>query len=105
MIVEVRTYKIKRGSRTQIEELIRTRLFDELKRIGVKCAGPWHSPLDDQSLVWLRGFPDEETRQTMNNRFYGGAFWEEEMADQILPHLEGHSVVVVEMDEAAVRWS
>jgi hypothetical protein len=105
MIVEIRTYRATRGDRAELLELIRTKLFDELKRIGAKCAGPWVSPDDEQTFVWLRGFPDQEARQTMSNRFYGGAFWEEEMADRILPKLEKYEVVAVKMDESAVKWA
>jgi hypothetical protein len=105
MIVEIRTYKATRGDRAELLELIRTKLFDELKRIGAKCAGPWVSPDDEQTFVWLRGFPDQEARQTMSNRFYGGAFWEEDMAPRIMPKLEKHDVVAIEMDEHAVKWA
>ena len=40
MIVEMRTYKVKRGTRPKILEVLRGKTFDELKRIGVKCWGP-----------------------------------------------------------------
>lgn len=104
MIVEIRTCKAKRGSRPYVLEMIRSRMFEELKRIGGKCAGPWASTMDDQTIVWLRGFADEEQRQIMSNQFYGGAFWEEEMADLIQPNIDGLHVVVVEMAENAVMW-
>ena len=105
MIVEIRTYRTTRGARDEVLDLIRTKLFDELKRIGAKCAGPWISPEDEQTFVWLRGFPDQDARQSMTNRFYGGAFWEEETAGLIMPKIEKHDVVAIEMDEKAVIWA
>ena len=47
MIVEMRTYKVKRGTRPKILEVLRTKTFDELKRIGVKCWGPCASVEDE----------------------------------------------------------
>ena len=39
MIVEMRTYKVKPGTRAKLLEALRGKRFDELKRIGVKVAG------------------------------------------------------------------
>jgi hypothetical protein len=105
MIVEMRTYKIKRGARPQILEALRGKTFDELKRIGVKCAGPWASTEDESTIFWMRGFPDEEKRQIMTTKFYGGSAWQEELAGIFMPVLEKYDVVAVEMDESAVKWA
>ena len=40
MIVEMRTYTVKRGMRPKLMEALRTKGFAELKRIGIKCWGP-----------------------------------------------------------------
>lgn len=104
MIVEYKTYRLKRGKREAVAELLRTKLFPEMRRIGIKCAGPWLSVDDDQSILFTRGFPDAEKREIMTNQLYGGAFWEEDMADNILPYLEKNEGVSIEIDEKAVAW-
>ena len=104
MIVEMRTYKVKRGTRPKILEVLRTKTFDELKRIGVKCWGPCASVEDETTIFWMRGFPDEAARSSMSNAFYGGAAWKNELADAFMPNLVKYDVVAVEMPESAVAW-
>ena len=105
MIVEMRTYTIKRGHRPAILEALKGPTFAELQRIGVRCAGPWASTEDDQKIVWMRGFPDAAARASMTNAFYGGAAWSKQLADIFMPVLEQYDVVAVEMDESAVTWT
>lgn len=104
MIVELRTYKVKRGSRPQFLETLRTKGFAELKRIGVKCAGPWPSAEDETTIFWMRGFPDAAAREKMSNEFYGGKAWANELSDAFMPHLEKYDVIAVEMHDGAVNW-
>ena len=104
MIVEMRTYKIKRGERAKILDALRTKLFDELKRIGVRCAGPWASTEDDTTVFWMRGFADAERRSVLTAKFYNSSVWVDELAAIFMPVLEKYDVVAVEMDEAAVTW-
>jgi hypothetical protein len=104
MIVEVRTYTIKRGHRAAILEALKGPTFAELKRIGVRCAGPWVSAEDEQKIVWMRGFADAAARAAMTDAFYGGAAWSGELAGIFMPVLEKYDVIAVEMDEAAVNW-
>jgi hypothetical protein len=105
MIVEMRTYRIKRGHRPEIIEALKGPTFAELKRIGVKCAGPWASAEDDQKIFWMRGFPDAAARQRMSGEFYGGEAWGSTLAAIFMPVLENYDVVAVEMDEKAVTWT
>jgi hypothetical protein len=104
MIVEMRTYKVKRGTRPKILEVLRGKTFDELKRIGVKCWGPCASVEDETTIFWMRGFPDEASRSSMSNAFYGGAAWKNELADAFMPNLESYEVVAVELPENAIAW-
>ncbi|HEY0283680.1 MAG TPA: hypothetical protein VGC27_13790 [Rhizomicrobium sp.] len=100
----MRTYKVKRGARDKFIEVLRTTGFAELKRIGVKCAGPFASIEDETTIFWMRGFPDEASRGPMSNQFYGGDAWKNELADAFMPNLEKYDVVAVEMPESAVQW-
>jgi hypothetical protein len=104
MIVELRTYKIKRGARDKILEALKGPTFAELKRIGVRCAGPWASPEDETTVFWMRGFPNAEVRETLTTKFYAGTVWQDELAYIFMPVLEKYDVVAVEMDEDAVKW-
>lgn len=103
MIVEMRTYTVKRGTRPEFVEILKGKIFPELKRLGAKCAGPWLASEDETKICWMRGFPDAEARITMTNQFYGGAFWEE-ISGAVMSKLEKYDVIPVEMDAAAVKW-
>jgi hypothetical protein len=105
MIVEMRTYRIKRGSRPAILEALKGPTFAELKRIGVRCAGPWVSAEDETTVFWMRGFPNAEQREVLTTKFYGGSAWQDELAKIFMPVLEKYDVVAVEMDETAVTWT
>lgn len=104
MIVEMRTYKVKSGTRPKILEALRGPTFDELKRIGVKCAGPWASTEDEVTIFWMRAFPYAAARQKMSNAFYSGEAWRNQLSDVFMPNLEKYDVVAVEAPENAFSW-
>jgi|WetSurMetagenome_2_1015567.scaffolds.fasta_scaffold1055176_1 hypothetical protein len=104
MIVEMRTYTVKKGTRPEILEILRSKTFAELKRIGVRCAGPWASTEDEKKIFWMRAFPDEAARQKMSDAFYGGEAWANVLGPVFMPNLEKYDVVAVEMPEDAVKW-
>lgn len=103
MIVEIRTYTLKPGTRDKAVAAFPATLA-ECKRIGMKVAGPWLSTEDPNVLVWMRGFPDAAARGTMTSQFYGSRVWQNELSGAFMPILENYEVVPVEMDERAVTW-
>jgi hypothetical protein len=104
MIVEMREYRLKPGTRAKILSIFPTKLFPECRRIGMKVAGPWASVEDEVTLFWMRGFPDAGARGAMSSQFYGGKAWQNELSDVFMPALEKYEVVAVEMPEDAVKW-
>jgi hypothetical protein len=57
---------------------------------------------DDDTLVWLRAFPDADSRDAMTTAFYGGSQWTDELADLVMPLIAEHSVVLIE--DAPALW-
>lgn len=102
-VIEVRTYKIRPGERDQVMELLRTRLFPLHHEIGIRVLGPFPSAEDEDTLVWLRAFPDAASRDTMTEALYGGARWKDELAGLILPAITKHHVAVLE--DATDLWN
>jgi hypothetical protein len=103
MIVEIRTYTLKPGTRDKAVAAFAT-LLPECQRIGMKVAGPWLSTEDPNVLVWMRGFADAKARTAMSSAFYGGKAWQNELSGIFMPILEKYDVVPVEMAENAVNW-
>jgi hypothetical protein len=102
-VIEFRTYKIQPGQRDQIMELLRTRLFPLHREIGIRVLGPFPSAEDEDTLVWLRAFPDADSRDTMTKALYGGSEWRDELAELILPAITEHHVALVE--DTTDLWS
>lgn len=102
-LIEVRTYKIRPGQRDQIIEVLRTRLFPLHRDIGIRVLGPFPSAEDEDTLVWLRAFPDTASRDTMTKAPYGGAIWRSELEGLILPAITEHHVALVE--DTTDLWS
>ena len=104
MIIEMRTYRVKSGTRPKFIELMRTKLLPEHKQLGIKVAGPFPSVEDENILFWMRGFPDAAAHQSMTAQFYGGELWKRELASVIMPILEKYDVVTVDAPDDVVQW-
>ena len=76
-VIEVRTYRAKSSKRELLLDLLRRRAFPLQRRLGMKILGPFPSQEDDVTFVWLRGFPDEASRDPLKAAFYEGADWQE----------------------------
>jgi hypothetical protein len=98
MIVEMRTYTLKPGTRTEFLEIFRTRSLPAHREIGMKILGPFLSIEDPDVFFFMRAFPDLESREPMKARFYEGPLWKNELEAKLMPMISKYDVVVVEMD-------
>lgn len=101
-VIEVRTYRAKPGMREPLLELLRTRAFPVQRELGMKILGPFPNQADDVGFVWLRGFPDEASREPLKASFYEGGDWLAGLEAAAMPMLAHYSAVVVE--DAADLW-
>lgn len=104
MIIEMRTYKLKPGARTEFLEIFRTRSVPAHQEIGMKILGPFLSVEDPDVFFFMRGFPDLESRGPMKDRFYEGELWKRELEPNLLPMIEKYDVVVVEAEGGLGPW-
>lgn len=104
-VIEVRTYQIQPGRRVEIIDVLASRLFPAHRELGIRVLGPFPSAEDEDTLVWLRAFPDAASRDTMTKAFYGSQLWRDELKDAIVPAMTGHNVTVL-ADTAGMweRW-
>lgn len=94
MIVEVRSYRVERGTRDRFLELFRTRSVPLQRSIGIGVVGPFVDLEDPDAFVWLRTFPSLEARDRMTRELYEGEAWTAELRGILLPMLAGHTVVL-----------
>ena len=104
MIIEMRTYKIRSGKRTEFLEVLKSKGFPEHQKIGIKILGPFLSIEDDDTFFWMRAFSDLKNREKMRDEFYEGKLWKEELEQKLMPILEKYEVVVVEAKEGLGDW-
>ncbi|MGA9391349.1 MAG: NIPSNAP family protein [Candidatus Sulfotelmatobacter sp.] len=104
MIIEMRTYKTKPGKRAEFLEIFRSRSIPAHSEIGMKILGPFLSVEDPDTFIFLRGFPDIDSREPMKAKFYEGQLWKTELEKVLMPMLEKYEVVVVDDPDNLVRW-
>ena len=104
MIIEMRTYKIKAGHRSEFLETLESKAFPEHQKIGMKVLGPFVSVENDDTFFWMRAFPDLTSRERMRDEFYEGKLWKGELEQKLMPNLEKYDVVIVEAKAGLGEW-
>jgi len=104
MIIEMRTYTIKPGRRTEFLEIFRTRSVPAHAEIGMKILGPFLSVENPDVFFFMRGFPDLPSREPMKARFYEGDLWKRDLEHVLMPMIEKYDVVLVDDPDDLVRW-
>jgi hypothetical protein len=104
MIIEMRTYKIKRGLRAEFLKIFKSRSLAEHRKIGMKILGPFLSVEDADTFFWIRAFPDLKSRTQMRDEFYEGKLWKEELEHKLMPMIEKYDVVVVKARKGLGSW-
>ena len=104
MIIEMRTYKLKAGTREEFLELFRSRSIPEHRRLGMKILGPFLSVESPDTFFFMRGFPTLEAREPLKASFYEGALWKQELEHKLMPLIEAYEVVLVDDPQQGVQW-
>jgi heme-degrading monooxygenase HmoA len=104
MIIEMRTYKIKPGRRSEFLEIFRSKSMPAHAEIGMKILGPFLSIEDPDTFFFMRGFPDLASREPMKAKFYEGELWKRELESILMPMIETYEVVLVDDPDGQVRW-
>lgn len=90
-IVELRRYTLNPGMREQLIDVFETHLVEGQERDGMTIIGQFRDLDDDNAFVWLRGFPDMETRRQALTDFYSGPVW--------LAHRETANATMITFDD------
>jgi hypothetical protein len=104
MIIEMRTYKLKSGTRERFLEIFRTKSMPAHAEIGMKILGPFLSIEDADTFFFMRGFPDLASREPMKAQFYEGELWKNDLENVLMPMIEKYDVVLVEDPQGLIHW-
>ena len=104
MIIEMRTYKTRPGTRSEFLEIFRSKSIPAHEEIGMKILGPFLSVEDPDTFFFMRGFPDLGSREPMKAKFYEGELWKLELENILMPMLEKYDVVLVEDPDRQIQF-
>ncbi|GIK64923.1 MAG: NIPSNAP family protein [Chloroflexota bacterium] len=102
-IVEIRSYNLKPGTRTDFHQLFVEESLPMLKRWGVDVVAFGPSPHDDDSYYLIRAYQDLADRQRSQDEFYGSDEWRKGPREPLLAMIDTYTSVVLEVDEATLR--
>jgi hypothetical protein len=104
-VIEIRTYRAQPGRRGELTRMLQDQVFPAQQGFGMQVLGVFPSAEDGDTLVWLRGFPDTDSRDAMTKAFYSGSQWTDELAELVMPLIAEHSVVLIEdAPGLCARW-
>jgi hypothetical protein len=95
-VIEVRTYRARPGQRERLMALMRELAFPVHRKLGMRVLGLFPSLEDPATFVWLRAFPEGESRDELKRAFYEGPEWTGELERLLMPLLEDYAAVLVE---------
>ena len=102
MIVEVRSYRIKPGKRSEFIDLFEKRAVPAQRSHGIKIIGPLLDLENPNKFVFLRSFPSLEAREQMKNDFYESELWKNELEGIAMPMLDSYDVILCETSKGYV---
>jgi len=75
-VIELRQYTLHPGKRDVLIALFERELVESQEAAGMDLIGTFRDAGDPDRFVWLRGFPDMESRARSLGAFYGGPIWQ-----------------------------
>jgi NIPSNAP len=95
MIVEVRSYRIQPGRRTEFVEYFHAHIVPALHAHAIQMLGPLLDVENPNRFVWLRAFPSRDAYDRMRNAFYAGPEWQA-IESVVMSMLESYDVALCE---------
>jgi hypothetical protein len=74
-IVELRQYTLRAGRRDELINMFDANFVEPQEEAGIKVIGQFRNLDDPNKFVWIRGFPDMESRAKSLADFYTGPIW------------------------------
>jgi quinol monooxygenase YgiN len=75
-VIELRQYTLKPGRRDALIDLFEREFVETQEAAGIELVGTFRDLDRPDRFVWLRGFPDMDSRARSLQAFYGGPHWQ-----------------------------
>ena len=102
-IIEIRTYRLKPGTRDEYHRLFREVALPLLRRFDVDVVGAAPSLDDPDGYVLIRAFEDLADREHREAAFYSSAEWREGPREAIIAKIEVYTDAVLEVDDTTIE--
>ena len=105
MILEIRTYRLKPGTRDAFVALMRGEAVPLLVRRGITVVDCGPSLVDEdgsEEAYLVRAFPSLEARREQEEAFYGSDEWRQGPRETVLAPIESFHTIVMEVSQEAV---
>jgi hypothetical protein len=106
MILEIRTYRLKPGTREEFVRVMREEAVPLLAKSGIDVVACGASLADEdghEEAYLMRAFPSAQARETQEEAFYGGPEWRQGPREAIVSRIESYHTIVIETSKEAVR--
>jgi hypothetical protein len=90
-VIELRQYTLHPGRRDALIALFEREFVETQEAAGMTLIGQFRDLDDPDRFVWLRGFPDMESRRRSLEAFYGGPVWR--------AHREAANATMIDSDD------
>jgi len=95
-VVELRQYDLKPGRTDDLVEVFDRELVETQEACGMRVLGQFRDLDRPDRFVWLRGFPDMETRRESLTAFYSGPVWEQHGPAAVDTMIDSDDVLLLE---------
>lgn len=108
MIVEIRTYRLKPGTRDEFVELVRTRSIPLLAAHGITVLDAGGSLVDEdgyEEAYLIRSFDSVADRKRQVDSFYGSDDWLLGPREDIVSRIESYHTIVLDIADGMDIWA
>jgi hypothetical protein len=102
LVLEIRSYNLKPGTRAAFQQLVVDEAAPMLGRWNVDLVDHGPSSHDDVSYFVMRAYPGLEERQRSHDEFYGSTEWIEGPRARILALIESYTTIVLPLPAAVI---
>jgi len=105
-IIEIRTYRLKPGTRDEFVRVMRQESLPLLASAGIRVLASGASLVDEdghEEAYLIRAFDSLAARDTAEEAFYGSAAWREGPREAIVSRIEDYHTIVLEAPDDVLR--
>lgn len=106
MILEIRTYRLKPGTRDEFVRVMREESKPLLEKHGITVVDCGASLVDEDSheeAYLIRAFPSLATHQRQEEAFYSSADWRTGPREAIVSRIQSYHTIVIETSPEAIQ--